>query len=174
MKSFFISFVWVAAAYIVPCLDGGKTIDFHVWMHITGQFFLLNAICIPFDIRDYNIDKIQPMLPAGAASSNLNSGTGPVKKQVKSLPVVFGVNGSKVIGVLMVLIYFLLAGVVAYFNTGRQKMFALTASFTSVYVVIIILKSKEERSNYFYAFLADGGLILQALFMVASFRLVFY
>jgi 4-hydroxybenzoate polyprenyltransferase len=141
-------------------------------MHIGGQFFLLNALCIPFDIRDYSSDKLKPSARVETALSNLPDEDRAEQKQVRSLPVVFGIAGSKIIGVVMVLIYFLLAGVVAFFGTGTQKMFVFASLLTSVYALLIILLSKEKRSNYFFAFLADGGLILQAVFFLICFRMI--
>jgi 1,4-dihydroxy-2-naphthoate octaprenyltransferase len=145
IKSFVISFVWIVGIYIVPCFLNNKQINFNFWTYIVGQFFLVNAICIPFDIRDLEVDKL---------------------KKVQSIPNIFGVTASKIYAIAMLLVYFLLSVFFSQINYFSFSNLALATLLTFCYALCTILFTNQNRSDYFFSFLVDGAMLLQPFLLV--------
>ena len=58
-KTIFLSFVWVYVTTVLPVFVAGVSWNFSFILFIAGRFFLIYAICIVFDYRDREDDKMQ-------------------------------------------------------------------------------------------------------------------
>lgn len=108
------------------------------WMYISSQFCFISALCIPFDIRDYEKDN---------------------KENTLSMPVTLGIKTSKVIAIGLILVYLLLS---FFIDT---KNLVIIRSVISVISVLVILKSTSKRHRYYFIYLTDGIIILQTLLL---------
>lgn len=136
-KIFFISMVWVVTSILIPMFydgtvfSGFKHFEFKEYAYLLSQFCFIAAICIPFDIRDIRSDK---------------------KHQVKTIPVSFGLGFAKNTGLLLLLIYMVLAQ-----NTPQ-----LIANFiTGVLGMVLMYYSTEHKHRFYFSVLVDGLILLQ-------------
>lgn len=140
IKIFLIAYVW-ASMSILPFINNDELINENVIYIFIDSFLFILAITIPFDIRDYSRDKSQGL---------------------KTIPVVFGENKSKLLSVLSLIITI----VVNHFilQNSTQELINL---FLTIVFIFIVFNSKEKYSEYYYLGLIDGMLILRLIaFMI--------
>lgn len=107
------------------------------------------GICIPFDIRDMEIDK---------------------KENVFTLSQKLGENKTRWIAFGFMLLYILL--IIAEFSQDMFPMKIFIAlTLTAIVNAIIVLMSSSKRSEYFYTALLDGTMILQGIVLIAVYYL---
>lgn len=144
LKSFHIAFIWVIVCVIVPLLfeeDGYKGLaDFKKdeLLYALSQFCFIAAICIPFDIRDYEKDKHQ---------------------HVNSLPVLTGIKKSKYTAFLLLIVYLSLS----FFIETKNLILIRGGVFTAS--IIVVAFSEPKRHRYYFMYLTDGLIILQSLLL---------
>lgn len=136
-KIFFIAMVWIVTSILIPLFydgtvfSGFKHLQYKEYAYLLSQFCFIAAICIPFDIRDIGNDR---------------------KQQIKTLPVSFGLGISKNTGLLLLLIYMVLA----------QNTQQLIANFiTGVLGMLLIYYSTEHKHRFYFSVLVDGLILLQ-------------
>jgi UbiA prenyltransferase family len=125
LKGFLIALVWTAVCVAVPyCLFPNQKTAGEMYFLTAGTFFLVSGLCIPFDIRDMKEDR---------------------EKNILSLPVLYGITGSKVIAVLMVVAFPLLLRF--WGKTDRQIVYA---GFTTALIsaAVILLSGKKRSGNF--------------------------
>lgn len=143
-KQFFIAFCWTVVCGFIPALfqnnqySGVEGINSDKWLYLISQFFFISALCIPFDIRDYKKD--------------LSEGT-------NSLPVLIGVNNSKIAAYLFVLIYW---SVTLFMNESALIIPKSLIAFASL---LVIYYAKENNKRYYFIFLTDGIILLQSVLL---------
>ncbi len=146
LKPFIIAFCWVYVCCFLPLfcsVNDFETINKsnHLFYFIS-EFFFLVSICIPFDIRDVEIDKF---------------------RNVKSIPVVLGINSAKLIAIIMSLL-FLFMGVLIFGKGVGSLGFLLMAAINTVFIVY----SSSTKNPAYYSILGDGLIILQFVFLYIS------
>ncbi|AYA38224.1 hypothetical protein D3Y59_14945 [Hymenobacter oligotrophus] len=144
LKTLLIGYVWSAVTVWLPALCLGLSIDTAaVWLLFGRRFFFILAIALVFDLRDVSRDR-----RAGTAT----------------LPVLLGYErgryvalGCVVASAALVLPGLALAG---------QMVLAVPTLLTA----LVVWFANEARSDYYYALLADGLLLVQAgaLFVAAA------
>lgn len=144
IKQFAIAFIWITVCSVIPFMyteslfTGIHGISTDKYLYALSQFCFISALCIPFDIRDLSKDK---------------------KEKTLSLPVEVGVKNSKIIAVLLIVIYFHLAFFI------EAKSLLMIRAFIGLLSVIIIYYSNEKRHRYYFIFLTDGVILLQSLLL---------
>ncbi len=135
LKAIIVAFVWTMVTYVYPFLLDNLSLEKSL-LGALERFLFLIPICIIFNVRDVEADRI-----AG----------------VRTIPVIYGVKPS----IISCLISLLLFCAFVFFNRGfSAEAIALTAS--AIITGILILKSSPEKDDYFYSFWIDGMIILQA------------
>ncbi len=141
LKVFIIGFVWLASSVLIPLMYkdytfvGFETLGLKELEYIGAQFLFISALCIPFDVKDYENDR---------------------QGSIKTLPVHFGISAAKKIAVVLFLIYIILA------NDGTQFIAYLIPGLGGAFLTTY--SSDKKHRHYFYI-LIDGLIILQfALF----------
>jgi hypothetical protein len=120
MKGLFVAFVWTAVVAGVPFLDAASALDFR---QLTGLFFFLFALTIPFDIRDLQKD-------------------GPGKL---TLPQLLGVRWAKRLS----LIFFSLGIVLALWIQPTPRGILAAAAIIMVFWFLLwFLSPKSPRLHY--------------------------
>lgn len=142
-KLFLVGIVWSAVITILPIielLDLFSKKEIYILFFI--QFLFITSITIPFDIRDYAIDK---------------------HNKIKTLPINLGIKKSKQLAYLFVLIG-LLFSVLFFFDNSS---FWITELVISVLCILLIKKSLPTSNDFFFTFFVDGLMILKpTLFFV--------
>ena len=144
IKQFCIAFVWIMVCIVIPFLFGNNNfsnIDYFQKdqsLYLISQFCFIAAMCIPFDIRDVEKDKQEGTL---------------------SFPVLVGINKSKIIGILLLAIYFVLSFFIDTVSLVgvRGIMFVVSG--------LVIYFSEPNRHRYYFVYLGDGVIILQTILL---------
>lgn len=133
LKGFLIAAVWTAVTVGLPCLLLQRPTREFAGLAVQ-RFCLVMVIAIVFDIRDYGRDRL--------------AGT-------RTFPGVLGVARAKRLALLF------LATSVAV-GLARQAP-ALAVLLPALLTAGVVLSAEERKSDYFYALLTDGLLLVQAL-----------
>lgn len=134
VKIFIIALVWVVITGALPFLVSGKTDD--MMLILIDKFLFIIAITIPFDIRDLVYDKARQ----------------------KTLPMIFGERGSKIIAVFCLLISLSI-------NLWLGAQIELTIPFYVLTMALITFSTKNKQELY-YAGLIDGLLVISPLLFI--------
>lgn len=136
-KIFFIALVWVITSIYIPLMYNDSSFSFTANLnkneiaYLIAQFCFIAALCIPFDIRDYENDR-----------QNL----------IRTLPVHFGLSTSKTIGIVLLLVYMVMAQnvqqAIVYFVTGTLG-------------IVLTIYSSQHKHRYYFSVLVDGLIIVQ-------------
>ena len=133
LKGFLIAGVWSAITVGLPALALHRPLAEALGL-LAQRFGLVLAITIVFDIRDLSRDRA--------------AGT-------RTFPVVLGVAGAKIVA---------LASLAAAMTLGFERgVPPLGLGLTALAAVAVILLADERRSDYFFALLADGVLLVPAV-----------
>ena len=97
-----------------------------------GIFFFILGLTIPFDIRDWEADKLDP--------------------KITTLPMVFGLRGTLVISIIHLCLAFVSWLLYAYFAIVLLPVFTIA--------VWRIYRLKSESKEYEYTFVLDGLIVL--------------
>lgn len=124
LKIFVISLVWLFVTLIIPSQIKGWNIRLiPVDLSVIIYLFVF-IMCIPFDIRDVSHDR----------------------NRIKTIPVVVGVNGSKIIAIS------LMVTIMVYSVTVELWSMVITG----VAAVVSLILSNENRSELFFAGWVEG------------------
>ena len=133
LKGFLIAGVWSAITVGLPALALHRPLAEALGL-LAQRFGLVLAITIVFDIRDLSRDRA--------------AGT-------RTFPVVLGVVGAKIVA---------LASLAAAMTLGFERgVPPLGLGLTALAAAAVILLADERRSDYFFALLADGVLLVPAV-----------
>jgi len=144
-KIFVISFVWAISTMLLLVLENNILITQNVVLHLVSRFLFVFAITIPFDIRDLKYDA----------------------KNLRTIPLFFGVQKSQIIGVLALLI----CAIIAIFQSIENTVISsnLLALILLYFVAsIFIVKSDENKSEMYFSFWIESLSILAYLFLIIS------
>lgn len=97
-----------------------------------GVFFFILGLTIPFDIRDWEADKLDP--------------------NITTLPMVFGLRGTAVLSIIHLCL--------AFFSWLLYAYFALVLLPIFTFAIWRIYRLKSESMEYEYTFFLDGLIIL--------------
>lgn len=145
-KIFFIALVWVVSSIYIPLLYNDSSFSLSENLHkneityLLAQFCFIAAICVPFDIRDIENDR---------------------QNSIKTLPVHFGLSTSKTIGIVLLLLYMVLAQnvqqAIVYFVTGTLG-------------IILMIYSTQHKHRYYFSVLVDGLILVQFILFAVLFN----
>ena len=151
LKLLTLSMVWTAATAVVPILlSSTEPFTQDNLLHILVRFCFMVAICIPFDIRDLQIDKTD---------------------SVSTIPHVLGENNAKWLAFVCMLIYIGLIFLEYSFGIFGLKVF-LALLLSAVVNSVLVLMSSSERSEYFYVAGLDGTMILQGVLLMIAYYFI--
>ncbi|MDR2273029.1 MAG: hypothetical protein LBF27_19120 [Sphingobacterium sp.] len=144
-KIFHIALVWVCSSVVLPyveLLNMGDVIDRWVFVALCVLKFIFLIICtLPFDIRDIQQDSYY---------------------HLRTLPNMLGEQKAKKLTYVLVMLHCLLI-LIAPYLIGIKAGLILTNVLIFALLKLAVFKSKE---HYHYAYLLDGSLVLQFLFVV--------
>ena len=142
VKNILLALIWAVATVIIP-LSGDAPAgwdDETGWM-LVRNFFFIYALTVIYDLRDLNTDSREGM---------------------KTLAMVAGKQGARIIALLALIIVVVLA--FADESTGSGIRWSLTLSSLAAALVVIMSGPPRERS--FYTWAVDGMMALQAILVI--------
>lgn len=131
--------VWTMVTAVVPMLLGHIPFDQNALLHILVRFVFMIAICIPFDIRDLQLDKEDDVITIPHLIG---------EKKARGLAFAFMV----LYGILIILEYRL--------QMINPEVMAALISCAAISAVIVLMSS-TKRSEYFYVAGIDGTMLVQ-------------
>lgn len=134
LKIFFISAVWAVTTTVVVAVEHSLSLDKNQLLLLFSRLLFVLAITIPFDIRDIKYDE----------------------KKLKTLPMLFGINGAKKIAYSCLIIALVLNG----FFLEAEKQFILSFMLTAIVACSLIYKSTAFKKGYYYSVFVEGTSIL--------------
>lgn len=141
IKIFVVALVWAATAVAIPLWHAQISPQADDYILFTQIFLLVFALTIPFEIRDLHIDEVQ----------------------LKTLPQILGVDKSRYLGMIAVI----LAAALDAFKDDFffvSNVYWLGLALLSVYA---LLKSKKQQSEYMASFWIEAIPIAGFLFLLA-------
>jgi 4-hydroxybenzoate polyprenyltransferase len=142
--------VWTIVTAVVPILlTGIEHFTKNDLLHILVRFCFMMAICIPFDIRDLEIDKAD---------------------SVSTLPLMLSENIARWLAFGFMLLYIFLIIPEYHLEMINIKVF-LALLLSAIINAIVVLMSNSKRSEYFYVAGIDGTMILQGVLVMGVYYL---
>lgn len=131
--------VWTMVTAVVPVLLANTAFSQNIVLHIIVRFVFMIAICIPFDIRDLQLDK---------------------EDAVITIPHLIGEKNAKWLAFACMVVY----GILILLEFGLQMInFRVMVALITCTVIsaVIVLMSSTKRSEYFYVAGIDGTMLIQ-------------
>lgn len=135
-----LAIVWTTVTAIVPAiLCNYDLLSTNLILHFFVRLTFIIAICIPFDIRDMEIDKAENIFTVSQK---------------------FGENKTRWIAFGFMLLNVFL--IVVEFRVGMldEKIF-IALLISAIINSVLVFMSNSKRTEYFYVVLIDGTMILQ-------------
>jgi 4-hydroxybenzoate polyprenyltransferase len=132
LKVFLIGGVWAAVTVVLPALALHRPLAPLAGL-LAQRFCLVSALAIVFDIRDFSRDRL----------TNL-----------RTMPVVLGLAGAKTVALALL-------GFSVAIGLGRGAP-PLEVLLPAAFTAWVIAVARDTRSDYFFALVADGALLVQA------------
>lgn len=137
--------VWTMVTAVVPILLAHLPLkSTNSILHILIRFCFLAGICIPFDIRDLNIDKAD---------------------QISTLPHLLGEHKTRWLAVGFMIVYDLLIVLEFYLHILPASIF-IALLLSALINTVLVGMSSSKRSEYFYVAGIDGTMILQGVLLL--------
>jgi len=130
LKIHLVALAWLIITFYLP-LVFFETVDLDNLIFPTLQRYVFVLVAtLPFEIRDLNSDDFQ----------------------LRTLPQKFGVRNTKLLGVILIIFHLS----ISFFITKTPLNFFIIESFVLLVLMVLILKSNEDQSEYYSSFWIEG------------------
>lgn len=130
LKVLLVAIVWTGTTVIIPVISSHLSISWDIGLYILQQFILILILLIPFEIRDLEYDELN----------------------LKTIPQRIGVSKTKILGLLLALIFFMITFLKDYLSPldiiGRGMLFII--------LIAMILMTRRNQSKYFSSFFVES------------------
>lgn len=130
LKVYIIAAVWAFTTVVLPILNNHQDLSTKVWITVLQNFIFVLALMIPFEIRDLKFDSIK----------------------LATIPQQIGVKKTKMLGVLLLLIFLGLnifkEEIITYFLYKEVVM--------TFILMLLILCATKDRSKYYTSFWVEA------------------
>jgi 4-hydroxybenzoate polyprenyltransferase len=141
IKTPVLALVWGVTTTLVPVIE--QNISFNtsfIWLQVFSRCLFIFALCIPFELRDVEIDKL---------------------KNIRTFPVIFGIKAAKIWGSVIILLELLTHHLMHSLSSSA----VLVLDLTSLLAFFWIILQNNRREPYFYKFLIDGTMLIRFLLL---------
>lgn len=130
LKIYVIGLVWAFTTVFLPLID--KQIEVNTDVIVTGiqRFVFVVVLMLPFEIRDLNYDSVK----------------------LATIPQKIGIKNTKVIGVLLLMLFFLLE----YFKDEIDSKILLATLVITFITLLFVVFSNKNQSKYYSAFWVES------------------
>jgi hypothetical protein len=140
LKIYVIALVWVGVTVFIPLINNDFQIDFDVIITALQRFMFVIVLMFPFEIRDMQFDQLK----------------------LSTIPQKIGLKKTKVIGVILLVGFFLLEFFKKNINSERIIILIIITCITLLFLVF----SQEYYKKYYTSFWVEGIPILWLLLML--------
>jgi hypothetical protein len=140
LKTILLSFTWAFVTVYIPCRLAAVENIATVWLLFSNRFLFMLMLCIIFDKRDEQLDKIRGL-------HSLATDVSPVTLRYIMLTIFVAFMAN---GILL--------------RTHFKDFLQIAAlMITGIVTVIVYLFSQKKQGYFFYYFLVDGMMLFSAL-----------
>ncbi|AWX43856.1 hypothetical protein HME9304_00847 [Flagellimonas maritima] len=129
-KIYIVALVWAGFTVLLPVLDAELGFNNNVWFYTMQRFIFVLILILPFEIRDMEWDA----------------------KSLRTLPQVLGVKKTRILGFLLIIIFFAISFLKDDFTTKE----ILSNLVVSVILMGIFTAKAKMKHNYFASFWVEG------------------
>lgn len=140
LKVHIIAAVWAFTTVVLPLLNNHQELTAKVWITVLQNFVFVLALMIPFEIRDLKFDSIK----------------------LATIPQQIGVKKTKILGVLLLLIFLGL-------NVFKEEIithFLYKEVIMTFILMLFILFSSKNRNKYYTCFWVEALPIFWLMLML--------
>jgi len=148
VKIITVALIWAGSTTILPYLDDGNHSVRYLLLLFAERFLFVYAITLPFEIRDRH---------------------GELAIGNRTIPVVYGVAKSKMLGYTILALYCIVVLVreFGYSHSPVDSMKHFIALFISaVSAALLLFQTNDSKSPWHYKFLIDGTMIEQFFLLI--------
>ncbi|WP_262733202.1 hypothetical protein [Gaetbulibacter sp. NE] len=145
LKVYVIALVWCGVTVFLPLANADFLMNWDVSITAIQRFVFVLVLMLPFEIRDLQYDSVK----------------------LATIPQQIGVKKTKVIGVLLLMVFFFLD----YLKDDIQLMNLLVLLVVTAITLLSVVLAKKEQSKYYSAFFVEGIPVLWLL-LVLVFQLL--
>ncbi|WP_066221264.1 hypothetical protein [Formosa haliotis] len=141
LKVYVIGLVWAGVTVLLPLINEHYTLNDIVFLNFIQRFIFIIALMIPFELRDLKYDSLK----------------------LGTIPQKIGVKRSKIVGVLLALVFFFLE----FFKPDLKGSHILITLCIAFLLILFTLFSREKQSDIYTAFWVEGIPIVWLLMELA-------
>ncbi|MEZ4795751.1 MAG: hypothetical protein R2785_01165 [Flavobacteriaceae bacterium] len=143
LKIYVIAFVWTCVTVVIPLLNENYEFDNDELIEVIQRFLYVIIAMLPFEIRDMKYDSLK----------------------LATIPQKIGVNKTKIIGVLLIVIMFFLEFFKDEFYVNKTMILAVIC----LLLILFLAFSTKYQSKYYSSFWVEGIPILWAILTTANY-----
>ncbi len=130
LKVYLIGLVWAGVTVLLPLINENYAFDEDVILTFIQRFIFIIALMLPFELRDLKYDSLK----------------------LGTIPQKIGVNRTKILGVLLALVFFFLEFLKTHL-IGHYVLIQLAITFI---LILFTVFSKQDQSDTYTAFWVEG------------------
>ena len=134
LKVYIIAFVWVFTTVFLPLIENSYHINSDVVITGVQRFVFVIVLMLPFEIRDLIYDSLK----------------------LATIPQQIGVRNTKIIGVLLLLMFFFLE----FFKDNMSNLDIVSNVVILIITLFFVLFAHKKQSQYYSAFWVESLPIL--------------
>ena len=142
-KTIFLSMVWTYVTTALPLLVTSTPFTIDAWLFVISRFFMIYAICILFDYRDREDDKLDG---------------------IRSLITYLDEKGINKLFHISLIVFAIATMLMPLY--GHSFVFIIILLLPGFITALIYTYAKKNDSDIFYYFVLDGLMMLSALIML--------
>ncbi|PTM08306.1 MAG: hypothetical protein DA407_08340 [Bacteroidetes bacterium] len=143
LKIYVIAFVWSGVTVIIPLLNENYSLDNDAIIEVIQRYLFVLIAILPFEIRDMKYDSIK----------------------LSTIPQRIGIVKTKIIGVSLIIVMFLLEFFKDEFWLNNTIIFGIIC----LLLLLLLLFSSKSQKQYYSGFWVEGIPILWAILVTANY-----
>lgn len=130
LKVYIIALVWAGVTVVLPILNNHVPLDTNVVVTGFQRFVFVTVLMFPFEIRDLNYDSLK----------------------LATIPQQIGIKNTKIVGVLLLMLFFLLEFLKPQLNVEHTVSMLITMFVTLMFLIF----ANRNQGRYYSSFWVEG------------------
>lgn len=130
LKVYIIALVWAGVTVVLPILNNHVPLDTNVVVTGFQRFVFVTVLMFPFEIRDLNYDSLK----------------------LATIPQQIGIKNTKMVGVLLLMLFFLLEFLKPQLNVEHTVSLLITMFVTLMFLIF----ANRNQGRYYSSFWVEG------------------
>lgn len=139
VKIYVIAFVWAGVTVLLPLADKMNLLQKDIFLEFLQRFCFIIALTLPFEIRDLKFDL----------------------KQLRTIPQKIGVKKTKLLGLLLILVFVLLE----FLKENSSLAEVLSVLLIGIITWLFLRNSSVKQKEYYSSFWVEGIPIMWWFFL---------